>query len=126
MCCCNGYKQHMVFGTVIASTCIVIGMWLERWNIIVPTLNHPNLIPWSRYAPTWPEWALIVASFALFVLFFVIFFKLFPPVSIWEVMEGRVIHEAETRIVIPAPEPSAQPRRRRVFGERIRDVRSHL
>jgi hypothetical protein len=31
---------------------------------------------------------------------------LFPAVSIWEVAEGRVIEEAQSKIVIPAPEPS--------------------
>lgn len=115
-------QQHMVFATVFASACVVVGMWLERWNIIVPTLDHPHLIPWTRYVPAWSEWALIVASFALFGLLFVIFFKLFPVVSIWEVMEGRVIQEAESQLVIPAPEPSVQPRRRRFFGGRIGDV----
>ena len=30
-------KRHMIAGTTFASACIVVGMWLERWNIIVPT-----------------------------------------------------------------------------------------
>jgi molybdopterin-containing oxidoreductase family membrane subunit len=120
------FQQHSVYGTVIASACIVVGMWLERWNIIVPTLDHPHLIPWSRYAPTWSEWALMAASFALFALFFVVFFKLFPAVSIWEVTEGRVIQEAAAHVTIPTPAPSELPRRRRLFGERTRDARQQV
>jgi Ni/Fe-hydrogenase subunit HybB-like protein len=116
------FQQHMVFATVIASACVVVGMWLERWNIIVPTLDHPHLIPWTRYVPAWTEWALIVASFALFGLLFVVFFKLFPAVSIWEIMEGRVIQEAESQVAIPAPEPSLPLRRRRIFGGRMGNV----
>jgi Ni/Fe-hydrogenase subunit HybB-like protein len=106
-------KQHMVFGTFVASACIVSGMWLERWNIIVPTLSHPYLIEWAAYLPTTTEWALTVASFALLVLMFLIFFKLFPPVSIWEVAEGRVIEEAKSKLEIPMPAPTLTARDRR-------------
>jgi molybdopterin-containing oxidoreductase family membrane subunit len=110
-------KHHMVAGTVIASICIVVGMWLERWNIIVPTMAHPYLVHWSRYLPTMTEWGLMVSSFALFVLLFLLFFKLFPPVSIWEVSEGRVIDDAFSQMEVPMPEPSTiQPRQRRRFG----------
>lgn len=114
-------KKHLVFGTFIASACIVIGMWLERWNIIVPTLGHPYLIEWTEYLPTATEWALTVASFALLMLMFLIFFKIFPPVSIWEVSEGRVIEEAKSKIEIPMPTPTltAHDRRRLPWAGRF-------
>jgi Ni/Fe-hydrogenase subunit HybB-like protein len=107
-------KQHIVTSTVIASFCVVVGMWLERWNIIVPTMTHPRLIPWLGYTPTATEWSLTVASFALFAFLFLIFFKLFPPVSIWEVAEGRVIEQTQAQVEVPLPESSTPPRRR--FG----------
>lgn len=110
-------KENPVAATAIASVCIVVGMWLERWNIIVPTMGHPHLIRWSGYTPTLTEWSLLAASFALFALLFLIFFKLFPAVSIWEVSEGRVIDEAESEIEIPLPEASTAPRRRLGFGQ---------
>lgn len=110
-------KQRPVTSTVIASVCVVIGMWLERWNIVVPTLTHPRLMPFWFYRPTLTEVSLTVASLALFTLMFLIFFKLFPAVSIWEVAEGRVIEEAEGKVHIPPPEPSG-PRRRRRLGFR--------
>lgn len=105
-------KRHIVASTVIASFCVVVGMWLERWNIVVPTMTHPRLILWSGYAPTLTEWSLTAASFALFALLFLIAFKLFPPVSIWEVAEGRVIEQTRAQIVMPSPEPSTPARRR--------------
>jgi hypothetical protein len=107
-------KKRRITASVIASGCVLVGMWLERWNIIVPTLTRPRLIEYSTYQPTLTEISLTAASFALFFLMFLVFFKLFPAVSIWEVMEGRVIQEAHSKVVIPPPEPSEtrQPRRR--------------
>lgn len=109
-------KAHLITATVIASVCVVLGMWLERWIILIPTLNHPHLIQWSIYKPTFTEWSLMAASFALFAIFFMVFFKFFPIVSIWEVAEGRVIEKAESVVVIPPPEPTVRTLGRRGFG----------
>ena len=106
-------KARPVTAAVISSVCVVIGMWLERWDIIVPTMTHARLIPYTGYQPTFTELSLTAASFALFVLMFLVFFKLFPAVSIWEVAEGRVIEEAQSKVVIPEPEPSETRRLRR-------------
>jgi Ni/Fe-hydrogenase subunit HybB-like protein len=106
-------KARPVTASVIASACVVVGMWLERWNIIIPTMTHPHLIFESIYQPTFTELSLTSASLALFALMFLVFFKLFPAVSIWEVAEGRVIEEAKSKITIPAPEPTEVKRMRR-------------
>lgn len=100
-------KKHLVTSTVIASICVVIGMWLERWNIVVPTLTHPRLILWSEYTPTSTELILTAASFALFIFLFLVMFKLFPPVSIWEIAEGRALQAAQAKVKIPMPVASA-------------------
>jgi Ni/Fe-hydrogenase subunit HybB-like protein len=105
-------KRHIVATTIIASICVVVGMWLERWNIIVPTLAHPRLIAWAGYTPTITEWTLTAASFALFAFLFLIIFKLFPPVAIWEVAEGRVIEQAQGQVEVPLPESTTNVRRR--------------
>jgi Ni/Fe-hydrogenase subunit HybB-like protein len=106
-------KTRLVTATVIAACCVLVAMWLERWYIIVPTLTHPRLAPYTSYQPTLTEFSLTAASLALFALLFLLFFKLFPAVSIWEVAEGRVIEEAQARIEIPAPQPSVTKRLRR-------------
>jgi Ni/Fe-hydrogenase subunit HybB-like protein len=108
------FKRHAVTASVVASVCIVLGMWFERWIIIVPTLAYPLLIPWARYVPTPTEWVLMIASFALLGFMFMVIFKLVPPVSIWEVAEGRVVDEAESVVEypMPAPTPTARERRR--------------
>jgi len=110
-------KRHVATAAVIASIAVVVGMWLERWNIIVPTVTHPRLIAWTIYAPTLTEWSLTAASAALFILMLLVFFKLFPIVSLWEVAEGRIVDEAQARIAIPLPPESTPPRWQR-FGIR--------
>jgi len=97
-------KRHWVARTVIAAACVVAGMWLERWNIVVPTLTFPRLIASVPYTPTWTEIALTAASLALFSLLFMVFFKLFPAVSMWEVAEGRAIDEAASRVRVAPPQ----------------------
>lgn len=105
------FKAHPVTATVIASVLVVVGMWLERWNIIIPTVTHPMLVPYSTYMPSLTEIAISVASLAGFALMFIIFFKLFPAIAIWELAEGSVIEEAQKKVVIPVPEPSEKRRR---------------
>jgi Ni/Fe-hydrogenase subunit HybB-like protein len=92
---------------------VLVAMWLERWYIMIPTLTHPLLVPYSIYRPTLTEFALTAGSLALFALLFLLFFKLFPAVSIWEVAEGRVIEEAHAHIEIPAPEATSTKHLRR-------------
>lgn len=103
---CFWLKRHPAVTSVIAGACVVFGMWLERWNIIIPTVTHPRLIPYLNYQPTIVEISLTVTSLAVLGLLFLVFFKLFPAVSVWEVSEGRVIDLAQSKIEIPAPEPN--------------------
>ena len=77
--------------TCIASVLIVVGMWIERYSIIVPTLTNYGEGGHALhiYAPTWVEWSITLGSVAGFVLLYVVFAKLFPLISIWEVEEGE-------------------------------------
>ncbi len=83
-------RLRTLTGIAIASVAVVIGMWLERLNIVVPTLSDPRLpYPHQVYIPSLVEWALFVAGLSLFALAFLAFSKLFPVISIWEIEEGR-------------------------------------
>lgn len=99
-------KAHPVAATVIASGFVVAGMWLERWNIVIPTVTHPMLVRYATYTPSLTEIAIAVASVSGFIFMFLVFFKLFPAISIWELVEGQAMEEAESRIVLPQPEIS--------------------
>jgi molybdopterin-containing oxidoreductase family membrane subunit len=87
-------RTRTILGTTIASISILIGMWLERFLIIIPTLSQPRL-PYARgsYMPSWVEWSLMAGLSAGFVLALVLFTKFFPIISIWEMEKED--HEKE-------------------------------
>jgi Ni/Fe-hydrogenase subunit HybB-like protein len=91
-----------IAGIVVASVLVNIGMWLERYFIVVGGLRIP-LMPYEpvNYVPTWVEWSIMAGAFAAFALIIVIFAKLFPVIAIWEVAEH---HEEEAA---QAPQPAA-------------------
>ncbi len=96
-------KTRTPYGTLVASISVIIGMWLERYVIIVPTLSHPRLPNETvLYSPTWVEWSIFAGCIAFFILLYMIFTKLFPIVSIWEVREGREKSMAEVQERIKA------------------------
>jgi len=83
-------RLRTVAGTVVASAFIVVGMWLERFIIVVPSLSQPRLMPTQVvYHPSWVELFVTLGFFSTFILFYVLFTKLFPIVSVWEIQEGR-------------------------------------
>jgi Ni/Fe-hydrogenase subunit HybB-like protein len=76
-------------GICIASAGVLVGMWLERLIIVVPTLENPALsFPSHFYTPSWVEWGMFAGAVAVFCLGFSVFAKFFPLISIWEVEEG--------------------------------------
>ena len=94
-------KRRTIPNILIASISIVIGMWLERLNIVIPSLANPRLpYPTGFYIPTFTEWSLFAGMAALFVLCLIVFSKFFPLVSIWEIQEGRThgVKEVTERI----------------------------
>ena len=65
-----------------------VGMWLERFVIIVSSLSHEfDPAAWGLYQPSWVEVGITLGSFAWFFLFFLLFVKFLPLVSLAEVKE---------------------------------------
>lgn len=97
-----GFKKlKTITGILFASIAVVIGMWLERLIIVVPSLANPRMdLPTGIYIPSVVEWALFIGGIAVFILGFVLFSKFFPVISIWEIEEGRKegIEDVEKRI----------------------------
>ena len=65
---------------------INLGMWLERFVIIVLSL-HRDFLPssWTHYAPTYVEIGTFVGSFGLFFTCFFLFCRLLPVIALGEV-----------------------------------------
>jgi Ni/Fe-hydrogenase subunit HybB-like protein len=85
-------KLRTITGCVIASIGVVIGMWLERFLIIVPSLSHKYLAySWSSstYRPTWTEITITAATFAAMALLYMLFAKFIPIISVWELKAGQ-------------------------------------
>ena len=58
----------------LASVGILAGMWMERFVIIVTSLNRDFLTSsWHIYAPTWVDWGILGGSFGLFGILFLLF-----------------------------------------------------
>jgi len=72
--------------TFIISIFINIGMWFERFVIIVTSL-HRDFLParWADYAPTYVEAGILLGTFGLFFTCFFLFAKFLPVVNMFEV-----------------------------------------
>jgi molybdopterin-containing oxidoreductase family membrane subunit len=108
MFCCNVLvPQTLWFRRVRSSLATVfvisllvnVGMWFERFVIIVTSL-HRDFLPssWSSYSPTLVEVGSLVGGFGLFFTLFLLFCRFLPMIAISEVKgvleHGRAAHEA--------------------------------
>jgi molybdopterin-containing oxidoreductase family membrane subunit len=90
----------MVFACVL----INIGMWMERFIVIIPTEVSPRMLPVmgsGHYLPALPEILITVACFAGLILLYAVFTRFFPIVPIWETAQELPGH-APAAEVAPA------------------------
>jgi molybdopterin-containing oxidoreductase family membrane subunit len=88
------------------SLLVNIGMWLERYIIIVPGLQQkqPFVFVWTRSHPSPVDYMLVIGSFAIVSLGFLLFSKFFPIIPLFDIKEGQVF-KAEIpvgRVRVPA------------------------
>jgi molybdopterin-containing oxidoreductase family membrane subunit len=89
--------KWITFAAVVA----VLGLWLNRYLIVVPTLETPYLPiqdtrpEFIHYSATWIEWALSFAGIAAFVLFFILLVKFVPVIP----MSGIIDQERAPKII---------------------------
>ena len=73
----------------VVSILINVGMWFERWVIIVTGLSHEyEPWQWTYYFFRWPEIAILVGSFCWFSMWFLLAIKFLPVVAISELKEA--------------------------------------
>jgi Ni/Fe-hydrogenase subunit HybB-like protein len=72
----------------VISLTINIGMWFERFVIVVPSLSHEyEPWQWTSYRPTWVDYSILAGSFGWFSMWFLLFIKQLPVIAISEVKE---------------------------------------
>jgi Ni/Fe-hydrogenase subunit HybB-like protein len=101
-------RTRKIPGILIASILIVVGMWLERLNIIIPSLANPRLpVATGFYIPSIVEWGMFAGAIATFILGFVLFSRFFPLICVWEMKEGRekALEETVARVKSYLPNP---------------------
>jgi molybdopterin-containing oxidoreductase family membrane subunit len=66
--------------------CVNVGMWFERFVIIVTSLSR-DFLPssWATFWPTWVDLAMLAGSFGLFFTCFLLFCRFLPVVAMAEV-----------------------------------------
>jgi Ni/Fe-hydrogenase subunit HybB-like protein len=75
---------------IVASVTVLVGMWLERFLIVMPSLTHRQLpYSWGSYTPRPPEIMIMISTFAAMGLLYMLFAKLVPIISIWELKFGN-------------------------------------
>ena len=69
----------------VLSLVVNVGMWLERFVIIVTSL-HRDFLPssWGMYAPTFWDWSTFIGTIGLFLSLLFLFLRFLPMISIFE------------------------------------------
>ncbi len=99
-------RLRTINNITIAAIIAVVGLWFNRYLIVVPTLETPYLPiqdireAWIHYSPTWVEWSLFIAGVCQFGLLIMLTIKLVPIVSVSEMEEAE-----ESSSVSPIVQP---------------------
>ncbi len=81
--------RRSITAMFIIAVFVNIGMWYERFVIIVTSQAHEfEPAAWGLYTPSWVELSITAGSFAWFLFWFMLFAKTLPVISITEVKES--------------------------------------
>jgi molybdopterin-containing oxidoreductase family membrane subunit len=80
--------RHSTVAIFVIALCVNIGMWLERFIIVITSL-HRDFLPssWGMYYPTIWDYATYAGTIGLFLMLFFIFVRLLPMISIFEMKQ---------------------------------------
>jgi molybdopterin-containing oxidoreductase family membrane subunit len=86
--------RRNVYALFALSLVINVGMWLERFIIVVTSL-HRDYLPsaWATYYPTVWDWSTYVGTIGLFTALMFLFIRFLPMISIFEMRE--LVEEAQ-------------------------------
>jgi molybdopterin-containing oxidoreductase family membrane subunit len=83
------------FWMILVAVCITVGMWFERFVIIVISL-HQDYLPssWRIYTPTMADFGILLGTFGLFFTLVLLFARVLP-----------VIATSEVKAILPGAQP---------------------
>jgi Ni/Fe-hydrogenase subunit HybB-like protein len=98
---CNGVVPQLLWSPrlrasvpllFVISLVVSLGMWLERYIIVVTSL-HRDFLPssWGMYSGTIWDWATFIGTLGLFLSLLFLFIRVLPMISIFEMRE--LVHE---------------------------------
>jgi Ni/Fe-hydrogenase subunit HybB-like protein len=100
----------------IVSLAINVGMWLERFDIVVTSLERDYMpTAWRQYVPTIIDWGVLIGTLGLFTFLFLLFVRILPLSPIYELKE---LAHREHRLARSTSRPSGPNPRRRSPPER--------
>jgi molybdopterin-containing oxidoreductase family membrane subunit len=82
--------------TMFVALCVDVGMWFERFVIIVTSLSR-DFLPssWAYYKPTWIDIMTFAGTFGFFLMMFMLFCRFLPMIALAEVkavMHHQITH----------------------------------
>jgi molybdopterin-containing oxidoreductase family membrane subunit len=91
--------RHTPWFVLVVVTFVNVGMWYERFVIIVQSLHH-DFLPssWGQFHPTWVDWLQMLGDFGLFFTMTLLFIRFLPMIAI-----------AEVKGVLPMANPHQHP-----------------
>ncbi|HTH43683.1 MAG TPA: NrfD/PsrC family molybdoenzyme membrane anchor subunit [Oxalicibacterium sp.] len=100
--------RHRVWLLFAISLLVNLGMWMERFLIVVSSL-HRDFLPssWGMFYPTVWDWTFLFGSIALFIWLFLLFVRFLPAISITEMR--KLVRETAQEATESATEKAQQP-----------------
>jgi molybdopterin-containing oxidoreductase family membrane subunit len=74
--------------TMIVALGVIVGMWLERFEIVVTSLHRTHLpSAWGDYTPSFWDWSTLAGTVGLFIAGFLLFVRYLPVISMFEMRD---------------------------------------
>ncbi|MDQ3254232.1 MAG: hydrogenase, partial [Acidobacteriota bacterium] len=89
--------RHSTIALFLISLVVSVGMWLERFVILVTSLHRDFLVSsWGMYSPTVFDWSMFIGTIGLFFTLLFLFIRFLPIISIFEMR--TLVPQAQAQI----------------------------
>jgi len=90
----RGVRRNF-FLMFVTTVLVNIGMWLERYMIVIPGLERKSNLTfqYGDYLPSAAEFGIIAAQLALVIAGFLVFSKLLPIMPAADIKEGQILRD---------------------------------